>query len=101
MFLIEKMMQYKHKGGFSCSLGWCFHSQETYECCSFDEYVKNEIMCVPKGSDGCSDIYVCTNLICNDECCSDSDTVCCDDDSYNNCAKNEYWCDPIDCSGTD
>ena len=63
MFLIEKMMQYKHKGGFSCSLGLCFHPQETYECCSLDEYVKNEIMCVPKGSDGCSDINVCTTLI--------------------------------------
>ena len=98
MSLIEKMVQ--HKGGFMCEgWGFCPHPKETYECCPWTR--NNEIACVLKGSDACEDIFVCTTLICNDECCMDSDTVGCDDGSYNNCAKNEYWCDPIDCWGTD
>merc|ERR1711862_862494 len=102
MFLIEKMVQ--HKGGFICEgFGFCPHPKETYECCDWYDWPQREngIACVPKGSDGCKDIKVCPNLICNDECCMKSDTVCCDDGSYNNCAYHKYWCNPIFCQDDD
>ena len=100
MFLIEKMVQ--HKGGFICEgFGFCPHPKETYECCPWTR--NNEIACVLKGSDACEDIFVCTTLICNDECCMDNDNFCCDngDWPYTNCAPNKYWCHPIDCQGDD